>query len=249
MRDRGDSGRRRPTGHPHNRVHGSRARLDHVHGQPLPLRPRLVEHPGRLHRDLGRRRRPRLHRPPRPHLRLPRPVRHEPRPRPLRPGPPRPGVHLRPRRGRLPQALLGRLPGGTRLSARTDPHRPGGDHGRHLQRAEHQPHRRRGDRAQRPLRGRLSARDPGRLARNRLAARRVRARPAVPRPDGGRGSVLQFVGARTVPPVGADALGLRRGAARSPTHAVPGRVQLDRPLRARAAHGLHGQPLRRRVGH
>ncbi len=208
-----------------------------------------MEHPGRLHRDLGRRRRPGDQRTARPHLRLARPVRHEPGPGPLRPGPPRPGVHLRARRGRLPQALLGLLPGGARLPAAADPHRPRRDHGRDLQRAQHQPHRRRGDRAQRPVRRRLPARDHRGVPGDRLAAGRLRARSAVPGADGGRRGQFQFLGARAVPPVGADAVGVRRGAEGPGPDAVPGRVRLDRPVGARPADRVHGQPLRRRLGH
>lgn len=244
----GHRDRRRRERARHRRVHGRRARLDHVHGQPLPLRPRLVEHPGRLHRDLGRRRRPRLHRPARPPLRLPRRLRDEPGAGAQRSGPARPGVHLRARRGRLPQALLGRLPGGARLPARADPHRPRRDHGRHLQRAEHQSHRRRGDRTQCAVRRRIPARDPRGVPGDGLATGRVRARPAVPGADGGRGGDIQFVGARAAPPVGADDVRVRGGAARSRADAVPGRVRVDRPLGARAADRVHGQPLRHAAG-
>ena len=46
---------RRRIGSSSLRLRGERAGLAAVHGRPLPLRPRLVEHPGRLHRDLGQR--------------------------------------------------------------------------------------------------------------------------------------------------------------------------------------------------
>ena len=65
----------------------------------------------------------------------------------LRPGPrapgrrtPRRGLQVRPRRGRLPQAVLGPLPRGPRRPAafpRRGPHR---DRRRQLQRGQHQPH-------------------------------------------------------------------------------------------------------------
>ncbi len=84
---------------------------------------------------------------------------------------------------------------------------------------------------------------------DRLAARRVRARPAVPRHDGRRRADLQRLGARAVPPVGADPGGrhLRHASRRPVGHAVPHRVRVDLPVRARPADPLHGRPLRRRL--
>ncbi|EUA20583.1 hypothetical protein I552_6662 [Mycobacterium xenopi 3993] len=111
-------------------LHRRRARLDGVHDQPLPLRPGVVEHPGRLHQRLAA-----------------GPA--EPVPERLRAGartsgdgPPRARVQIRARRSRLPQALLGHPPRGPRRLAATDRRRPGGGDGRHLQRAQHQPHQR-----------------------------------------------------------------------------------------------------------
>ena len=53
-----------------------------------------------------------------------------------------------------------------------------------------------------------------------------------------------LVGARTVPPMGSV-----RHRGRQPAHAVRQRVRVDVPGRPRPAHRVHGQPLRRRVGH
>ena len=89
----------------------------------------------------------------------------------------------------------------------------------------------------------------GYLTGDGVAAGRVRPRSAVPRSDGRRGAVLQLVGARPLPPVGSHALRVRRGAPGSEPDAVPRRVLLDRPLGARAADRVHGQPLRRGLGH
>ena len=46
--------RRRRGGAPNRRTGRGRARLGHVHGAALPLRPGVVEHPGRVHLGLGR---------------------------------------------------------------------------------------------------------------------------------------------------------------------------------------------------
>ena len=94
---------RRRIGSPSLRLRGRRARLAAVHDLPLPLRPGLVEHPGGVHGVLGD---------------------SHPLPRCLpgagpgtgqgapRDGPPGPRLQVRARRARLPQAVLGRLPGG-----------------------------------------------------------------------------------------------------------------------------------------
>ena len=103
-----------------------------------------------------------------------------------RDGPARSRLQVRPRRARLPQAVLGRLSGGPRLRPTAPGRRPARVRGRHVQRAEHEPDERRIDDPQRDLRHRLPARRPGRRPGHRVAARRVRARPAVPRDHGRR---------------------------------------------------------------
>ena len=118
---------------------------------------------------------------------------------------------------------------------------PGGDRRRQLQRAEHQPDQRRSHHPQRRVRDRVPA---GRVRRRPAVgvdARRVRARPGVPGPDGGGRADLIGVGARAVPPVGA----VRCRGRRRPADAVRHRVRVDLARRPRAAHGLHGPPLRR----
>ena len=83
--------------------------------------------------------------------------------------------------------------------------RAGGARRRHLQRAEHQPHRAPSRRSATSSTAIGYQRDVlGGDPRDRLAARRVRARPAVPRAGGRRRADLVVVGARPVPPVGAD---------------------------------------------
>ena len=94
-----------PVRHPFQ-LRRRRAGLADVHDLALPLRPGLVEHAGRLHRDLGRR--------------DPVPgavpgARPRPRQGAPRDGPARPGLQVRARRARLPQAVLGRLSRGSRL--------------------------------------------------------------------------------------------------------------------------------------
>ena len=79
-----------------------------------------------------------------------------------------------------------------------------GVRGRDVQRAEHQPHERGIDDPQRDLRDRLPARRPRRCAGHRVAARRLRSRPAVPRDHGRRRRHLELVGTRAVPRVGPE---------------------------------------------
>ena len=173
-------GRRRGRpGHPAPALPARRrgARLADVPGLALPLRPGLVEHPGGLHRDLGR------------DDPVPGAVPGaRPRARQVAPrdGPARSRLQVRPRRARLPQAVLGRLSRGSRLRPAAPGRRPARVRGRHLQRAQHEPDERGIDHPQRDLRHRLPARRPGRGAGHRLAARCVRARPAVPRDHGRR---------------------------------------------------------------
>ncbi len=97
-----DRGRRR-VGPAPGRAPRRGAGLADVHDLPLPLRPGLVEHAGRLYRVVGQR-------DPVP----PAIPGAGPRPRQgaSRDGPSRRGLQVRSRRARLPQALLGRLSGG-----------------------------------------------------------------------------------------------------------------------------------------
>ena len=74
---------------------------------------------------------------------------------------------------------------------------------------------------------------------DRMAARRVRPRSAVPRDGRRRRPDVELVGARPAPPVGPD--GRRR---RPRTHAVHQRVRVDRAVGARAADPLHARALR-----
>ena len=222
--------------------HRRRARLADVHDLALPLRPGLVEHAGGLHRDVGR------------GDPVPIPV---PGARPgarqgaPRDGPPRPGLQVRPRRARLPQAVLGRLPGGPGLRPPAPGRRAARVRRRDLQRAEHEPDERGIDHPQRDLRRRLPARRARRRAGDGVAARRVRPRPAVPGDHGRRRRDLELVGARPVPRMGSQ-LGPRAragwafaelAAGEPPADAVPDRVRLDRAERAGAADELHGRPL------
>ena len=189
-------------------AHRRGARLADVPGLALPLRPGLVEHPGGLHRDLGRD-------DPVPGA-VPgaRPGARQVAPRD---GPARSRLQVRPRRARLPQAVLGRLSRGPRLRPPAPGRRPARVRRRHVQRAEHEPDERGIDDPQRDLRDRLPARRPGRRPGHRLAARRVRARPAVPRDHGRRRRVLELVGSRPVPRMGSQ-LGPRpRPDGRSPS--------------------------------
>ena len=151
-------------------------------------------------------------------------------------------IQVRARRGRLPQALLGHPPRGPRRPAPADRRRPRRGHGRHLQRAQHQPHQPRDGDPELRARHRLSARRDGRRPGDRVAARRLRPRPAVPRDGRRRRADVQFVGARPVPPVGSD--GRRR---RSRTHAVRQRVRVDGAVGPRPADALHARPLRGRL--
>ena len=177
------------------RVHRRRARLDDVHDQPLPLRPGVVEHPGRLHQRVDRG-------PARP---LPADQRVRPGARPPRDGPPRAGVQVRAGRGRLPQAVLGHPSRGPRRPAPVHRRRPRRGDGRRLQRAQHQPHQPRDDDPKLRARHGFSARHPRRRPGHRVAARRLRPRPAVPGHGGRRRADLQLVGPRPAPPVGPDA--------------------------------------------
>ena len=133
-----------------------------------------------------------------------------------RDGPPRSGLQVRARRARLPQAVLGRLPGGARLHPPAPGRRPARVRRRHVQRAEHEPHERRVDDPERDLRVGYQRDVLGGVAGDRVAARRVRPRPAVPGDHGRCRDLLELVGPRAVPRVG-TALGPRaRAACRSP---------------------------------
>ena len=112
------------------RVHRGRARLDHVHGQPLPLRPGLVEHPGRLYQRVDRG----------PAGAGPADERLRAGARASGNGAPRARVQVRAGRGGLPQAVLGHPPRGPRRPAPVHRRGPRRGDGRHLQRTEHQPH-------------------------------------------------------------------------------------------------------------
>ena len=130
-------------------------------------------------------------------------------------------------------------PRGPRRPAAADRRGPRRGHGRHVQRAEHQPHQPRDGDPELRARLRLSARRHGRRPGNRMAARRVRARSAVPGDGGRRRADVEFVGAGTAPPVGPDG-----GRRRSRTHAVRQRVRMDGAVGPRAADALHARPLR-----
>ena len=160
---------------------GGRAGLDDVHGLALPLRPGLVEHAGRRTPTTGTATGPDW---------------------PTRPAFQQHGfalvkahletgaVAIRTTTSSWPSSTTSSPTGTpTRRSARScggcSP-RAGRARRRHLQRAEHQPDRRRVDDPQPRLRHRLPARRPRRRPADRLAARRVRARPAVPRPHAPR---------------------------------------------------------------
>ncbi len=82
-------------------------------------------------------------------------------------GPPRTRVQVRARRSRLPQAVLGHPSRGPRRPAPVLRRWPCRGDGRHLQRAEHQPHQPRDD-------------DPELRARHRVSARRAGCRPGAP---------------------------------------------------------------------
>ena len=174
---------------------GRRAGLDSVHDSPLPLRPGVVEHPGRLYRDLGQGRLGMGGGVP--IARLPS-GRRSPRCRP-----PRSRLRLRSGRARLPQALLGRPSRGSRLHQTAARRGTSGIGGRHLQRAQHQPHRLRDHDPQSGLRRRLPARRDGWRPCHGLAARRLRARPAVSWSGRLRRAHLELVGTRAVSCLGA----------------------------------------------
>ena len=176
------------------RVHRRRTGVDHAHDQPLPLRPGVVEHPGRLHQPVDRGSAWPV--PPTQRLRVGG--------RAPGDGPARTGLQVRPRRSRLPQALLRRPPRGPRRPTSLLGRGPSRGDGRHLQRTQHQPHRTRdGDPKLRP-RHRLSARRARGGSGHGLATRRVRPRPAVSRHGRRRRPDVVVVGARAVSPVGAD---------------------------------------------
>ena len=222
-------------GAPGGRGDGGRAGLDHVDGQPLPLRPGVVGHPGPVHRVAAAAARLRRRAPGGPDR-----VRAGPPASGQGPGGPR--LQVRAGRDRLPQAALRRVPRRPGRPAAVHRRRPYRDRRRQLQRAEHQPHRGRGDDPQRRLRGRLPARRPRRRPADRLDAGRVRARPGVPGADGGGRADVLLVGAGPVPPVGPVG---HRG--RQPAHAVRQRVRVDVTRRPWPAHVVHGQPLWRRL--
>ncbi len=191
----GDRPGRRRAGRARRDDHGRRAGLDDVDGQPFPLRPGVVDHAGAVHRGAaraaGRGRRAARH------------------PDGVRPGAAAPGegaagrgLQVRARGGRLPQAALRRLPRGPGAGAGPAGGRAAGTGRRHVQRAEHQPHRGRGHDPQRRLRRRLPARRARRRPALGVDARQLRARPGLPRADGRRRADLVVVGARAVPPVG-----------------------------------------------
>ena len=170
-----------------------------VHGPALPLRPRVVEHPGGVYRDLG------SGDAASPALPGAGPCA---RRVPPRDGPARSGLQVRAGGARLPEALLGRLSRGQGVRPGTPRQRPARVCRRDLQRAEHEPDERRIDDQERHLRHRLSARRPRWIACDGVAARCVRSRPAVPGDHGGRGHLLELVGSRSVPRVG-PSLGTR----------------------------------------
>ena len=120
-----------------------------------------------------------------------------------------------------------------------------GDHGRHLQRAEHEPDHDRDDDPQLRPRRRFPAWRARRRPAHRLAARRLRPRPAVPGSRRRGGPDLVVVGARSTPPMGADAVATasRRRLGRSVGDAVPGRVRVDLAVRQGRAHALHAGAL------
>ena len=120
---------------------------------------------------------------------------------------------------------------------------PGGNRRRRLQRAKHQFDLRRIHHPQHRVRDGPAARRARRGPVRRLGAGRVRPRPRLSGADGGRRDDRVRVGARAVPPVGAA----RHGRRQRP-HAIPQRVRMDLPRRARPADQLHGQPLRRGLG-
>ena len=200
-----------------------------------------MEHAGGLHRDLGR-----DHPVP---LAVPG-ARPGARPVPPRDRPARPRLQVRPRRAGLPEAVLGRLPRGSRLHPHAPRRRPARVRRWHLQRAEHQPHQRRIDDPERDLWHRLPARRARRGAGDGVAARCLRARPPVPRDHGRRRAHLELMGARAVPRMGPELGSRPRTAAlrrarvrRASADAVPDGVRLDRAQRASPVDELHGRSL------
>ena len=79
---------------------------------------------------------------------------------------------------------------------------------------------------------------------DRVDAGRLRLRPGLPGPDGGGRDDRVLLGQGAVPPVGS---GPHRG--RQPADAVRGRVRVGGTGWHRAADQLHGQSLRRGLGH
>ncbi|CAG6961290.1 hypothetical protein PICSAR164_00777 [Mycobacterium avium subsp. paratuberculosis] len=213
------------------RIYRGRARLDDVHGQPLPLRPGVVEHPGRLHQRVDR-----------------GPARAGPADQRLRPGartsgdgPPRARVQVRAGRGGLPQAVLGHPPRRPRRPAPVHRAGPGRGDGRHLQRTQHQPHQHGDDHPKPGARHGFSARRAGGRPGHRVAAGRVRSRSAVPGAGRRRRPDVELLGARAAPPVGpGDRRRLRR---RRRAHAVLQRIRVDRAVGPRPAHPLHARAL------
>ena len=170
-----------------------------VHGPALPLRPGLVEHAGGLHRDVGR--------------------------RDSRTGSGRlPAAGLRPRQV-APRDWRGATPTTSSSSPRSTTSSPTGTpypedrdvparaarrgparaDGRHVQRAEHQPDRAPSRRSATRSTASATSATSSAATRNRLAARRVRSRPAVPGLMADAGLTSSLLGARAVPPVGPDA--------------------------------------------
>ena len=127
-------------------------------------------------------------------------------------GPARPRLQVRAGRDRLPQAALRRAPRGPRGPARLHQGGPDRARRRQLQRAEHEPDLRRVHYPQRRLRHRLPARRTRRRPAHLLDAGCVRLRSRLSRHHG-RGRAHQLVlGARPVPPVGAEPVGRRQPA-------------------------------------
>ena len=119
-------------------------------------------------------------------------------------GPPRARLQVRARRGGLPQALLGHAPGGPRRPAPVHRRGPPRGDGRHLQRAQHQPHQPRDDHPEHGARHGFSARRAGRRPGHGVATGRVRSRSAIPGDGRRRRTDVQFLGPRPAPPVGSD---------------------------------------------
>ena len=218
-----------------------RAGLDGVDDLALPLRPGVVEHAGRVHRDVGRAARDRRSSSGRPSSRPDSPS----STRTSRPPGATPTTSSCSPRSTTSSRTGTRVPEQRALPAPAARRGPPRDHGRHLQRAEHQPDHDRDDDPQLRARHRLPARRPRRRPAHRLAARRLRPRPAVPRPRGRRRADVVVLGARPVPPVGADAVAAApRGRLGRPVgDAVPGRVRVDLAVGQGRADALHAGAL------